>query len=145
MENVTGDISTGSNNTWWYLIAANLSTNDPICNESVYRINETITMTILGVSRLVNHLAYNDSSAPGEYWHGDYYWDKETGLVVEIYQDSNATGSHWTGTLSLASTTVFPTSLNPIPLWVFLAVGIVIAAVVLTSSVVLIRARRRTQ
>lgn len=76
-EQLSGDVA-GSNNVWYYLIAKNLTTNDPISPSSILKINGTETMTAAGASRTVCHLNSTFIFDSGNVW-----WDRETGILVK--------------------------------------------------------------
>jgi hypothetical protein len=74
---IVGDPSIGGYPIFLYLIAANLTAGDPIYPWAAWTINETVTMTVAGTSRTVNHLYLPDGSF-------EAYWDKETGLMTKL-------------------------------------------------------------
>jgi hypothetical protein len=78
-----GDLYLGSYPMYLYLLAANLTAGDPIGSGSPITINETITMTVAGASRTVNHLRTRASNQlpDGTF---EVYWDKATGLMTKV-------------------------------------------------------------
>nr|MDO8098728.1 hypothetical protein [Candidatus Njordarchaeota archaeon] len=78
-EQATGDIATGAGDIiYLFLIAKDLTTNDPIYSGSSYKINHTETMTVAGASRTACHLNLTGGFTPGNLW-----WDQQTGIVVK--------------------------------------------------------------
>jgi hypothetical protein len=73
------DTFAGSFSGWVYLIASNLTANDPIYSGCAYKINETKTMSIGGGTRTVNHL-----NATGWGFIINGYWDKTLGIMVKL-------------------------------------------------------------
>jgi hypothetical protein len=82
-EFISGDISLGQNSSYYFLICANLTRGDPIYVDSKMNITETASMSVLGVSREVNHLS--SSSILGRF---DVYWDKLSGLMTRLEASS---------------------------------------------------------
>jgi hypothetical protein len=71
-----GNVSNGESNTIFafFLIAANLSKDDPLFYSAPLWINDTTSMTIFGESRICNQLIIQ----------GDYfYWDQATGITTK--------------------------------------------------------------
>jgi hypothetical protein len=62
-----------------YLIAANLTTNDPVIS-GFLPLNQTTTLIAAGVNRTVNHLLITLPSM-GIYFNN--YWDQLTGILVQ--------------------------------------------------------------
>ena len=95
------DIDSGTGNMSLRAISANLGVNDTVYTSGPYslvKINETISRTYLDSTRETNHLNMtrimtitryeNDSALNGtsfENWN--YYWDKPTGIFVELSLD----------------------------------------------------------
>jgi hypothetical protein len=75
--NVTAPNNFGMAFNFVFLIAANLTINDPVFSGSTGKINDTTTMIIAGANRTVNHLKI----AGGEL---EDYWDKSTGIMVKL-------------------------------------------------------------
>jgi hypothetical protein len=65
-----------------YLIASNLTTNDPTWPGSPYIINDSSTMTFAGASRTVNHMKMSKFNSTSNYIEA--WWDKDTGLMVKL-------------------------------------------------------------
>jgi hypothetical protein len=78
-ESMGGDISSGQNNSYYFLICANLTQGDPIFNGSDMKITETTSMSILGAMREVNHM-----SLYYLVYSFDIYWDRFSGLMVRL-------------------------------------------------------------
>ena len=70
------DTQAGSFLGWLYLIAANLTTNDPVYSGSTYMINGTKSVNIVG-TRTVDVL-----NITGGYLFA--YWDKTLGIMVKL-------------------------------------------------------------
>jgi hypothetical protein len=94
------DVNTGNNvNVNEGFISANLAPGDSEYTSSPYNthiINNTVTRTYLGVGRETNHLGY---AYPGG--STDLYWDKTTGVLVEVLVESNSQTFGYTTTSSL--------------------------------------------
>jgi hypothetical protein len=117
------------------LIAANLTTNDPIHSGDTIAVNETIQIVVTGALRTVNHANYYGG-------HLDGYWDKATGLVTELRWSP---GGHWMN-YTLLSTTAWapdtvPSLLNMTT--IVLVEGVVIVVLVIALIVLATRPRRR--
>jgi hypothetical protein len=117
---------------YYLLIAPELSVGDPIYLGSSLMINETVTMTVAGVSRTVNHLNYSAGIV-----FGDYYWDRDTGLLVK----STFRFPFGSENLSLMSTTAFGAPF-PTGLVLLLASGIA-SSVGVIVLIIWVRPRRR--
>ncbi|MGD9131320.1 MAG: hypothetical protein PVH73_07085 [Candidatus Bathyarchaeota archaeon] len=111
------DVDTGDEaNATFVLISANLDVNDNLYtsgNYSSWAINETITRAYPDGVRNTNHvnMTYGGSWTVNEtechyYYYINFYWDKETGILVEdSFAVSNQTEEHLT-TWSVVSTIV---------------------------------------
>jgi hypothetical protein len=145
------DIDTGDNaNASFTLISANLDVNDNIYssgNYSTWAINETIARTYPDGVRNTNHLnmTYGNSWTVNEtechyYYSMNFYWDKETGILVEdSFAVSNQTEDYLT-TWSVVST------LEDSSAWVipeFPAAGTSILAISVVLTVTVIGIKRR--
>jgi hypothetical protein len=98
---IIGDILLGSNNIFFFFTAANLTAGDPIYSGASWTINETITMTVAGTSRTVNHIR----TADGLF---EAYWDKATGLMTKL----NAWYIYWFN-MTIISTNAWSAPLPP--------------------------------
>ena len=108
------DVDTGDEaNATLTVISANLGVNDNIYtsgNYSTWAINETIARTYPDGVRNTNHInmTYGNSWTENEtqyhhYYSMNFYWDKETGILVEdSFEFSNQTEEYLT-TWSVAS------------------------------------------
>ncbi len=77
-----GNVSSGIGSTFpfpWFLIAANLTKNDPLWLNSFAWINDTSTMVAGGLARVLDH---TNVTFPGA--SVDIYWDQVTGIVVRL-------------------------------------------------------------
>lgn len=94
------DVNTGnSENLTENVISANLAQGDSMYNSSLYNtyvINNTVTRTYLGVGRQTNHLNYTYPNGST-----NLYWDKTTGILVEILLESINQTSQYTTTSSV--------------------------------------------
>jgi len=101
------DINTGdAENFDDFLISANLIPGDSEYNSTTYEsliINNTITMSFLGVTRYVNHFNNTNSASSGSSLFtesADFLWDMDTGVALGVTHFlSNQTGPY-TSTLS---------------------------------------------
>lgn len=88
------DVDTGDNlNMTWFFIAANLNSGDSIYSSgsySTWMINETIQKMYDGVPRDANHInmTIEESNPPPYYYYvyasQNFYWDRETGALIEM-------------------------------------------------------------
>jgi hypothetical protein len=94
------DVSSGNGqNITDFVISANLVAGDSVYYSSQYitvTINETVPRIYSGVKRQTNHLNITSSSGT-QSSRTDYYWDKSTGVVVEVLQETtDQTGAYTT-------------------------------------------------
>jgi hypothetical protein len=103
-ENTTGgwvDVNSGAGeNITAYVISANLAAGDSVYTSSPYNttwiINETVPRTYSGVERETNHWN-TTSSGGGQSYPINLYWDKQTGVLVEmLLETTNQTGAYTT-------------------------------------------------
>lgn len=100
----SGDIDiTGDGNMTIWAISANLDAGDTVYASEAYsewRINETIVRTYPDSVRDTNHLNMTVEQSETDYYYYNsmsFYWDKPTGIIVEIYYDwINQTGEYLT-------------------------------------------------
>jgi hypothetical protein len=86
------DVETGDNdNMTWFLIAANLNSNDSIYtmgDYSTWTINETIQKTYNEDPRDTNHINMTMEASEPPFLYANvsqnYYWDKATGVITEL-------------------------------------------------------------
>ena len=118
---VSGDISNGAGNPYFYLylITPNLQVGDAIYSGASATIDKTDKMNIAGASRSVNHYSIGDAS-----W--DSYWDQTTGLTVKLTYWFFG----WTN-LTLTSTSLWSGGLSETVILVIVGVSIFIIGVIL--------------
>ncbi len=92
---LSGNTETGQGNLFPYLLAGNLSAGDLLV-KSIYPYypyvsNETVERVYAGALRSVNllNLTY---AVPGEYVRVVFYWDAQTGLVLDGAEYANSSG-----------------------------------------------------
>jgi hypothetical protein len=129
-----------------FIIPANLSANDPIYDGAAISINDTESLTVANVSRVVNHVNGTSAILGTPYERYNMYWDKQTGIVV-------VGNAYIIGLNAWINMTLTATSLwhevsvgGPIfglSLWQLLIIGGVVAVVVCVSVLLLVRRRRR--
>jgi hypothetical protein len=73
---VVGDIATGSNFIWLYLIASGLQANDAPTSVASYSFNSTGPEIIGGAIRSVNHVSIPD-------WNLDQKYDQVSGFLLQ--------------------------------------------------------------
>jgi hypothetical protein len=114
------------------VISANLEAHDAIYSSqafSSYTINETINKAYLHSTRPTNHLMMSN-----EHLNGEFYWDKATGMLVEVSEELiNPLGPETTCYLSFkivdSSVWVVPEFPSWIPLFaLFVALTLIVAA-----------------
>lgn len=71
-----GNVSSYSGGLLLWLTATDLNAGDPIADGSPFKVNETVTMTVAGASRSVNHAYSADHSF-------EVYYDRATGILVK--------------------------------------------------------------
>jgi hypothetical protein len=145
------DIDTGdSANAAFTIISANLDVNDNLYttgNYSTWVINETIARTYPDGVRNTNHvnMTYGNSWTVNEtdchyYYSINFYWDKETGILVEdSFAVSNQTEECLT-TWSVVST-LTDSSAWVIPEFPAAGTSILVISVILTVTVLGIKRR----
>jgi hypothetical protein len=112
------------------LVAKNLTTNDRIYSGSPTKINDSSVLTFGDMPRIINHARI--SGGLYEYW-----WDKDTGLIVKI----NLYSAGWLNMTMISTTAWFPapppaSADNPLmlPLLVMSAlVAVLLVAIVLVA------------
>jgi hypothetical protein len=104
VEFINGDVSSGEDSVYYFLICANLTGGDPIYSGSRMKVTETISMNIVGASRDVNHM--NSGNLLMSF---DVYWDKLSGLMVKL----DASGFGFWITVTLTNTTAWSRSVQP--------------------------------
>jgi len=84
------DVDTGAGNSTNWVVSANLNPNDSLYTAgeySAWKINETIIRTYPDVTRDTNHVNMTaEMNMSGVYQYGstNFYWDRSTGIVVEM-------------------------------------------------------------
>ena len=149
-DEITGgfvDVETGDgDNATMLIISANLNENDTIYTSGMYstwRINETITRIYPDSVRETNHLNVTmEYTMPPIYQYTslNYYWDRPTGMLVEMSQNlTQQMGENiTTASMSIRITDSdvwvipeFPTSTT-----------IILALAVLTTATILLRRKK---
>src|SRR3989454_4336989 len=91
---LSGNTETGQGNLFPYLVAGNLTAGDLLLNSPnsfyPYIFNETVARVYAGALRTVNLLNLN-LTLPGENVRVSFYWDAQTGLVLDAAEYLNAT------------------------------------------------------
>jgi hypothetical protein len=137
------DIDTGSGNLTYWVIAANLNPNDTVYAPSTDRvINETMVRTYPDGTRNTNHLnvatEYNTTDL---YQHTseNYYWDKSTGVMVEMsthmVTQTNVSQMNVSATLTIAESNVWV--VPEFPTWT----SIPLILTVLTIAIICVKRR----
>jgi hypothetical protein len=134
------DVNTGDGeNITSSVISANLAAGDSMYTSSPYNtwiINETVPRTYLGGVRNTNHLDMPTSPGTLSY-HTSLYWDKLTGVEVEMLQETtNQTGAYtttWSMHFQIISSNVwivpeFPTVTPTLLILIALTSAIVVIA-----------------
>jgi hypothetical protein len=84
------DVDTGEGNATNWVVSANLDPNDSLYTTgeySAWKINETIVRTYPDVTRDTNHVNITaEMNMTGVYMYAstNFYWDRSTGIVVEM-------------------------------------------------------------
>ena len=116
------DVNTGdTENMSEEVISANLAARDSVYTSSPYNsyvINDTVIRTYLSGERDTNHINLASSGTPS--YSNDLYWDKTTGVLVEVVQDvTNQTGGYtttWSLDIQITSSNVW-TVVPEFPTW----------------------------
>src|SRR2546426_640690 len=91
---LSGNTETGQGNLFPYLVAGNLTAGDLLLNTPnsfyPYVFNETVERVYAGALRTVNLLNLT-ITPPGESVRVIFYWDAQTGLVLDAAEYLNAT------------------------------------------------------
>jgi len=92
---LSGNTETGQGNLFPYLLAGNLSAGDLLVKSTYpyypYVSNETVERVYAGALRSVNLLNIT-YAVPGEYVRVVFYWDAQTGLVLDGAEYANSSG-----------------------------------------------------
>jgi hypothetical protein len=92
------DVNTGSGNLSMFFISANLNEGDLVYASSSYKINETVPRTYLGGVRDTNHF---NMTSPVIGMSQSIYWDKSTGVFVELLMETTTNMGAYTTTWSI--------------------------------------------
>jgi len=148
--NSTIDVATGEGGGGYMtsLIAANLNEGDSITQQAgAVKINGTVTRTYCKASRSVNFIDYTMSMQQGNLTV-KVYWDKATGVLVEMYMSqSTTTPTSQTTTMSYKATETNMWSADVLGLmstYLIYIVGIVVLVVVIVVGIFIIRRRKPT-
>lgn len=139
--------TTSSQGGFWAIIASNLKAGDrihPLFGPDLTTINETIMRDYPSGKRETNHLMldfqYYDPNDPSSNCteHTSTYFDKQTGMLVELHDDSVYTHPNMTISVvwKISESQVWPKP-NEFPF--YLALSIVIVAVIAVLSVLFYR------
>jgi hypothetical protein len=130
---MVGDIYAGNLFFAIFLIAANLTTSNPVYFGATETINDTSQMTVAGALRTVNHIAYYSGMV-------DAYWDQATGLMTKL----NFWFLGWQNYTLLSTTAWTPDTVPSLLNMTTIALieGVVIIALVIAVIVVASRRRR---
>jgi hypothetical protein len=121
----------GSQGLFVFLIAANLTVGDAIYPTSSMTLNGNSTMIATGVNRTVNHfqMAVGGTSY-------NIYWDKDTGILVQMNWDTDAFDANFT----MSGTNMWSAGIfNPMTAVV---IGAVAAIMIVGVGFVLLRKRK---
>ncbi len=138
------DVSTGiSENITFILISANLTAGDSLGTYGLYNtsiINETVSRTYLSGLRDTNHI--NSTSSDGtQTYRTNMYWDKSTGVLVELLQETtNQTGTYittWSSCTQIISSDVW--TVPEFPTW---TPALLILISVTSATIVIVRQRQ---
>ena len=95
-QSLVGSTDTGQGNIFPYIMGGGLRAGDPIFKNSLgyypYTLNETVNRVYAGALRTVNLLNLTIQS-PSYSVRASFYWDAQTGLLLEAYEAANYTYS----------------------------------------------------
>jgi hypothetical protein len=138
------DLNTGpSGNTLPYFISANLAAGDSAYTSfpfnNTWIINETVSRTYLNGARDTNHINATASSETQSF-PTNMYWDKSTGVFVELMQEATNKTDAYTAT-SLFDIQIISPDLGTIPefpAWI----SVLLILIALTSAKTVIARQR---
>jgi len=138
------DVESNALNVYSYLIASNLKSGDPIENSSTAeRITETITGRYAGADKKVNVLNFT-STFSGYTAENTYYWDQNSGIMVEWYDYSpDYHGGYTEYSMKTTETNIWSPDLLGMLASNLLYVVTVIALIAIAAALILVQARRR--
>jgi hypothetical protein len=142
------DVDTGGGNLTIYFISADLSPGDSIYTTvspyNTWTINETVSRTYASGARDTNHVnvtTASTSSLGNISIANNLYWDKSTGVLVELSAaESNQTGAYlttWSEDLQISDSNVW--TVPEFPTWT----ATLIMLIALTSVTILISRQRQ--
>jgi hypothetical protein len=87
--NLETGVYSGPETGFWAVVAGGLSANDLLhpSGRDYITVNQTVTRNYAGAGRETNHLilTFQGSDSGGDYVeHVDYYFDKQTGMLVQL-------------------------------------------------------------
>lgn len=140
------DVNTGAseNLTTSFIISANLAAGDSLYNSSQFNtvtINETVPRTYSGsVTRDTNHLNVT-SSGEGLSEQVNLYWDKSTGILVEVLIETVNQTAAYTTTSSLDAQIISSDiwTVPEFPNWTLA----MLTLIALTSAIIIIARQKR--
>jgi hypothetical protein len=143
------DVNTGDGeNLTVLIISANLAPGDSVYTSSPYNttliINETTSRTYQGGARDTNHINVTSASTSSQgnlSLANNIYWDKSTGVLVELSTvESNQTGTYttkWSEDVQISDSNVW--TVPEFPNWT----PTLITLIMLTSAIVVIHGQKR--
>jgi len=145
-QNYDTDVQSGSAGPA-YLVASNLTSGDPISPQTPeITINQTVTRLYAGANRNVNIIDAK-SSYQGYLSETQFYWDQDTGIMVELYTnqtDYTNPGAYEEVSLKATETNLW--SANVLDLiqnnLIYIIAGIAVIIVIVAATIVL--RRRKT-
>jgi hypothetical protein len=139
---ITGNVSSGDNPIFPYLIPANLGQGDYVDNLVMW-VDNTTTMIVAGQYRTVNHfdMIISLPAIPAGVnwtWSNDVYYDKITGLLVKWnwtlagYFSPYPNGTRISYIRTLTSTTAFT---SPITVPLITTAGTAVVAITIVAAI----------
>jgi hypothetical protein len=127
-----------------FVISANLAQGDSIYNSSQYTtatINETVSRTYSSGPRDTNHLNITGSPGIGQSYSAEYFWDKSTGIAVELLREyTNQTGAYtttWSEDVQITSSDLW--TVPEFPTWT----STLLILIAITSTTIVIARKRQ--
>jgi hypothetical protein len=140
--NIDTGVYSGGSGGFWAILAANLSVNELIhpLGQDAITVSETVIRNYAGVARETNHLIISYQNATeGATGRLDRYFDKETGILVELHDETSYTNP--------AATIIISWKIKDTNVWVipeFPSVLILPLFMILTLLAVIAYRRKRT-
>jgi hypothetical protein len=123
------------------VIPAKLVAGDALSAGTPCVISETVYMTVIGIQRSCNHLAFRYSSQ-SIVQSEDYYWDRVTGILVQSASSFISGSDSFSTTFNITSSNLFPAGYGAMGALVVVVAGGAAGVIFVVTLVVTVRSRR---